>query len=143
MVEREEKVKPDVKVKKIWKHAIRARNASYSPYSKFKVGAAFNSGKTIYSCCNIENSSFGATLCAERVAIFKAIADKKFPGRDIVVVTAAEIPTPPCGMCLQVMSEFCDPKTKIWMASPTKIFGFKYFFQLLTTPFKAKNLKSF
>jgi cytidine deaminase len=87
--------------------AISAKEKSYSPYSKLRVGAAVltASGK-IYSGTNIENASYGATVCAERVAIFKAISEGH--REDIVglaVVSDQAQPIPPCGMCRQVLSE--------------------------------------
>ena len=93
--------------------AIEARKGSYSPYSNFKVGAALltRSGK-VYTGCNIENAAFSPTVCAERVAIFKAISEGE---RDFVAIAvvggANDDPDPsvaPCGVCRQVMAEFCD-----------------------------------
>jgi cytidine deaminase len=129
-------------IKKIWKAAVRARSRAYAPYSKFKVGAAFASGGDMISGCNVENASYGATLCAERVAIFKAISEGKKLGENIVIVTDAKLPAPPCGLCLQVMSEFCGARTRIWMGSPKKIFASKLFSELLTTPFQKKALRA-
>ena len=80
---------------------------SYSPYSGFKVGAALlaESGR-IYTGCNIENSAFSPTNCAERTAFFKAVSEGE------------TVCTPPCGVCRQVMAEFCDPKKfKVILAS--------------------------
>jgi cytidine deaminase len=89
--------------------ATKARELAHSPYSGFKVGAALStkSGK-IYLGCNIENISFSLTNCAERTAIFTAVADgnKEFTG--IVVITNDGNLSSPCGGCLQVMSEFVD-----------------------------------
>lgn len=90
--------------------AIKAREAAYSPYSKCKIGAtvALSNGK-IYSGANIENASYGGTVCAERVAIWKALSEN--PGTKVVevcVVSDAEQAWPPCGMCRQVMAEFAD-----------------------------------
>jgi cytidine deaminase len=87
--------------------AARIREQAYAPYSRFKVGAAVLS-KTghVYSGCNVENSSYGLSLCAERSAIAAAVAAGD--GRIVAaaVVTGAEVPAPPCGMCLQTLSEF-------------------------------------
>ncbi len=87
--------------------AMEARKNSYSPHSKFKVGAALiTTNNKIYTGCNIENASYGATVCAERTAVFKAVSegDKNF--RKIAIVSDLNDLTYPCGICLQVLSEF-------------------------------------
>ena len=88
--------------------AVAARNFAVAPYSDFKVGAALRTkaGK-IYSGCNIENASFGLTVCAERVALLKALSDGERDFADIAVVTDAALATPPCGACRQLLWEFC------------------------------------
>ena len=98
------------------REAIAARKRSYSPYSHFQVGAALlgRSGK-VYTGCNIENAAYTPTNCAERTAFFKAISDgeKEFEMIAIVGGPAKSARTdycPPCGVCRQVMAEFCDPK---------------------------------
>ena len=87
--------------------AKKARENAYAPYSKFKVGAALltKSGK-VFTGCNVENSSFGASMCAERVAVFKAVSEGEREFDAIAVVTDTEDPAMPCGMCRQVLSEF-------------------------------------
>ena len=95
-------------LKELYKLAIAAREKSYSPYSGHKVGAAIltSDGKT-YTGCNVENSSFGATVCAERVAVQKAVSENgKLTLKAVMVVTSATPPWPPCGMCRQVLAEF-------------------------------------
>ncbi len=95
--------------------AKNARERSYSPYSHRKVGAAIatTDGKT-YTGCNVENSSFGATVCAERVAIQTAVATQgKFTLQEVAVVTDSDPAWTPCGMCRQVMVEFGTPDTRI------------------------------
>jgi len=93
--------------KKLINEAEKARKRAYTPYSKFKVGAAVLSvdGK-IFTGCNIENASFGLTLCAERVAIFKAISEGSTKFEAIAVVGDTDKPCSPCGACRQVISEF-------------------------------------
>jgi len=85
-----------------------AREKAYAPYSNFRVGAALRtkSGK-IYSGCNIENASYGLTLCAERTAIFKAMSEGEREFDAIAVVCDTEKLTPPCGSCRQIIWEFC------------------------------------
>ncbi len=96
--------------------ALQARHFSYHPYSGFAVGAALltRAGK-IYTGCNIENAAFTPTNCAERTAFFKAVSEGEKDFAAIAVAGGAEdaaLPLedcPPCGVCLQVMMEFCDP----------------------------------
>ena len=85
-----------------------AREHAHAPYSNFRVGAAVHakSGR-IFSGCNVENATFGLTLCAERVAIFKAISEGEREFDAIAVVTATDSLTPPCGACRQIIWEFC------------------------------------
>ena len=87
--------------------ARKAREFSYSPYSKFKVGAALitHEGK-VYSGCNIENASFGITNCAERTAIFKAVSEGAREIDTIAIIADSDGPCSPCGACRQAMAEF-------------------------------------
>ncbi len=80
---------------------------AYVPYSNFQVGAALQTGSgNIYTGCNIENAAYPVTCCAERVAIFQAIANGEKSFTEMAVVADTERPVPPCGSCRQVMSEF-------------------------------------
>ncbi len=91
--------------------AIKAKINAYAPYSGFRVGAALiDVDDKIYTGCNIENISFGATCCAERVAIFKAVSQGQKAFRAIAVVSDSNDFTFPCGICRQVMVEFKIPK---------------------------------
>lgn len=92
--------------------AKEASAKAYSPYSHACVGAAIltSEGK-VYTGCNIENSSFGGTVCAERVAIFKAISEKQVKLKKVYVYTKEG--WPPCGLCRQVMSEFADSDLEV------------------------------
>mgnify|MGYP005859877965 CR=1 FL=1 len=103
--------------------AKKAMENAYSPYSHFSVGAALlcRSGK-VYTGCNIENSAFSPTNCAERTAFFKAVSEGERKFRAICIIGGKDISetvcTPPCGVCRQVMAEFCDPKKfKVILAS--------------------------
>lgn len=98
--------------------AKKIREKSYSPYSKFPVGAALltSSGK-VFTGCNIENAAFPVSCCAERVAIFSAIAAGETEFKEMAVVGDTNRPVPPCGSCRQVMSEFFDAKTNIHLAN--------------------------
>lgn len=91
------------------KMAIESLKKAYAPYSGFKVGAVVvTSNGKIFTGCNIENSSYGLTICAERVAIFSAIAAGERQIEKLVVVADTPEPVSPCGACRQVMSEFGD-----------------------------------
>lgn len=128
--------------------AFDSRNYAYTPYSNFKVGAALIcKNKQIYGGCNIENSSYGATNCAERTAFYKAISDgiKDFIG--IVIVGGKDNDNDfdycaPCGICRQVMTEFCDLNNfKIILAkskSDYKVFTLE---QMLPYSFTKKDLE--
>ena len=96
------------KVTLLIKEARKARRRAKAPYSRFKVGAALESADgEVYSGCNIENASYGLTICAERVALVKALSEgaKKFV--NIAIVTNAKKLTPPCGACRQLLWEYC------------------------------------
>lgn len=106
---------------------------SYSPYSKRKVGSAVRlANDKIYSGANVENASFGATVCAERVAVWKAMSENPgIPVEEIVVYTSAEEPWPPCGMCRQVLAEFASNKLIVHTANDKgiqKTYAFKDLF---------------
>jgi cytidine deaminase len=90
--------------------AKKAREFSYSPYSKFAVGAAVltRSGK-VYGGCNIENASYGITNCAERTAIFRAVSEGEREIVALAIVADSKRPVPPCGACRQVIAEFKIP----------------------------------
>lgn len=100
------------------KKAIEIREQSYSPYSKFPVGAALltKSGQ-IFTGCNIENAAFPVSCCAERVAIFSAISAGERSFTEMAVVADTNRPVPPCGSCRQVMSEFFNPELKIHLTN--------------------------
>ena len=100
--------------------AIRARLLAHAPYSNFPVGAALlTSDGRIYSGCNIENSTFGLTMCAERVAIFKAVSEGSREFVKIAVVADNDRPAPPCGCCRQMIWEFSSENTGIILANLT------------------------
>jgi len=94
---------------KLIAEAKMAREKAYAPYSNFKVGAAvLTSNGKIFSGCNIENSSYGLSICAERVAIFNAVSSGYREFTKIAVVTDSEPSASPCGACRQVIFEFGD-----------------------------------
>ena len=98
--------------------ALAARENAYAPFSKFKVGAAIeDAGGRIHTGCNVENATYGLTLCAERVALFKAISEGARQFRRVAVAADTDILTPPCGACRQVLWEFCGD-VEIALANP-------------------------
>ncbi len=127
--------------------AKRQRRMSYVPYSHFRVGAALlaKNGK-IYTGCNIENAGYTASNCAERTAFFKAVSEGVTEFDAICVAggaegAAAEL-TPPCGVCRQVMMEFCDPEEfQIIMASDREAYRIMTLKELLPLGFGPGNLK--
>ena len=102
---------------KLINQARQARKKAYAPYSRFKVGAALETKKgKVYTGCNVENASYGIAICAERVALFKAIADGVKDFKRIAVIADTKEACPPCGICRQALFEFA-PDLKIVMAN--------------------------
>jgi len=88
--------------------ALQARENAHAPFSKFKVGTAIedNAGR-IHTGCNVESATYGLTICAERVAIFKAVSEGARGFKRVAVVADTDVLTPPCGACRQILWEFC------------------------------------
>jgi cytidine deaminase len=120
--------------------AADARRKAHAPYSKFKVGAALllSSGE-IVTGCNIENASYGLTLCAERTAVFKAVSEGFRDFEAIAVVAESDRPTAPCGPCRQILWEFCGD---IWVhiARPGRKAKSYRMSELLPVPFDDRHL---
>lgn len=109
---------PEIHLAELVKRAAEAAKAAHAPYSNFHVGAALlTADGEIFTGCNVENASYGLTNCAERTAIFSAVAagHKKFAA--IAIVADGDQPPYPCGACRQVIAEFCDPETPVLIAS--------------------------
>ena len=88
--------------------AINARTKAHAPYSHFLVGAALEAEDgRVFTGCNVENATYGLSLCAERVAVFKAISEGVGKFRRIAVSADTDVLTPPCGSCRQILWEFC------------------------------------
>lgn len=102
---------------KLIEAALAAREHAHAPFSNFKVGAALEdeSGR-IFTGCNVENATYGLTICAERVAVFKAISEGARKFRRIAVAADTDSLTPPCGACRQILWEFCGD-AKITLAN--------------------------
>ena len=117
-----------------------ARDHAIATYSHFKVGAALltRTGK-IYAGCNVENASYGLTMCAERVALFKALSEGEREFAMVVVVADTATPTPPCGPCRQLLWEFCGDVPVI-MATPTRVVAEWQMNDLLPLPFDGRQL---
>jgi cytidine deaminase len=117
-----------------------ARENAVAPFSNFKVGAAVRakSGR-VYTGCNVENASYGLTICAERVAIFKALSEGERDFDAIAVVTDAEKLTPPCGACRQIIWEFCG-NAEVLLGSLKGKQETHRMAELLPLPFDASNL---
>lgn len=123
--------------------AYEAKKNSYAPYSNFHVGAALLTGNnTVYAGCNIENAAYSPTNCAERTAIFKAVSEGEHNFSAIAIVGDNEEYLAPCGVCRQVMMEFCDPFTFLVILAKNRK-EFKYFRlgELLPESFSPKNLE--
>lgn len=121
-----------------WKVALAARKNAYAPYSQFKVGAALKlvNEDTIIPGCNVENASYGATICAERSAIVSACTQfGKLQIAYVVIVTGESKPTVPCALCLQVIAEFSTPNTLVFSGNEAGITGKWHFKELLPKPF--------
>jgi cytidine deaminase len=88
--------------------AIEARKHAHAPFSKFQVGAALeDTDGRVWTGCNIENATYGLTMCAERVAVYKAISEGARKFTRVAIAAATDNPTPPCGSCRQILWEFC------------------------------------
>lgn len=125
--------------KKLFDLACLAQKKAHAPYSGAFIGAAvLMSDGQIFSGCNVENASYGGTVCAERVAIFKAISEgAKKEIKEILVVSDADKPWPPCGFCRQVIAEFATDQSLIHTANlqgKLKTFGFAEIFPEAFTP---------
>ena len=117
-----------------------AREKAHAPYSRFKVGAALRARDgEIVTGCNVENASYGLTLCAERVAVFKAISEGHRQFVRVAVIADTAEPTPPCGACRQILWEFCGDVelTLVNLRGKTEMFHLK---DLFPRPFDASFL---
>ena len=134
-------------IKELVASAIDARTFSYAPYSNFNTGAALlTKDNKIYKGCNIENAAYSPTNCAERTAFFKAVSEGHKEFKAIAVVGGStnkgiEDYCPPCGVCRQVMLEFCDPDTfYIILAKSENDYIIYTLSELMPVHFTGKNI---
>ena len=120
--------------------ARRARRHAHAAYSNFKVGAALETADgTIVTGCNVENATYGLTICAERVAMFKALSEGHRKFTRVAVVADTDAPTPPCGACRQVLWEF-GGDLEVILANLRRATGRYRLKDLLPLPFDARRL---
>jgi cytidine deaminase len=120
--------------------ARRARRHARAAFSEFKVGAALETADgTIITGCNIENATYGLTICAERVAMFKALSEGHRRFRRIAIVADTVVPTPPCGACRQILWEF-GGDLEVILANLRRETGRHQLSALLPLPFDARLL---
>ncbi|MGL4571262.1 MAG: cytidine deaminase [Clostridium sp.] len=128
---------------KLIQKAIKVREKAYCPYSNFKVGAAvlFEDGN-IYTGCNIENASYGATNCAERTAIFNGVSNGNRVLKEIALIGDTNSYTYPCGICRQVITEFAeDENIKIYIVKNENDFIEKTLEEIMPGSFTKKDLE--
>ena len=120
--------------------ALEVQQRAYAPYSQFKVGAALLAANgEIFKGCNVENASYGLTVCAERVALLKALSDGHRQFAAIAVVADTSAPTPPCGPCRQLLWEYCGD-IPVVMANLAQVTGQHQLAALLPLPFDGRLL---
>jgi cytidine deaminase len=125
---------------KLLEAALAARKNAHAPFSKFLVGAAIEEADgRIFTGCNVENATYGLTVCAERVAVFKAISEGARKFTRIAVAADTDVLTPPCGACRQILWEFCGDAelTLVNLQGKTETFRLK---DLFPRPFDASFL---
>jgi cytidine deaminase len=128
-------MKPEQIVDDLIKQALEVRENAYAPYSELSVGAALlgKSGR-VYTGCNVENISYGLTICAERVAILKAISEGERDFEAIAIIADMEVPVPPCGACRQVLAEF-SPEINVIMVNLSRQKNVMQLSELFPEPF--------
>lgn len=125
----------------LFQAALQVRNNSHSPYSNYKVASSIlTSNQKIFAGVNVENASYGATICAERSAIFSAVSAGEKKIEAILILTDEANPWPPCGMCRQVIAEFASPHTKVYLANLKGVQRELTFGELFPLGFSSENL---
>ena len=132
----------DDAVERLVAAARKAREFAVAPYSTFKVGAALlGESGAIFTGCNVENATYGLTVCAERVALLKAISEGERAFRLVAVVAPPDAPTPPCGACRQLLWEYCGD-VPVVLANLTEVTDRHQMRELLPWPFDRRLLKN-
>jgi len=133
----------EMELDELKKAATEVRLHGYTPYSGFKVGAAIiDQQGRIHAGCNVENAAYGPTNCAERTALFRAIADGIRPGQfqAMAVIADTDGPIAPCGVCRQVIAELCGPDMPIWLGNLRGVWIQTTISDLLPGAFRASDL---
>lgn len=118
-----------------------ARRFAVAPFSHFAVGAALETADgVVVTGCNVENATYGLTVCAERIALFKALSDGHRRFARVVVVAATESPTPPCGACRQLLWEFCGD-VEVVLANESQVTARHQLAALFPHPFDTRLLE--
>ena len=129
----------DDRIRNLVECARQARHRAYCPYSRFAVGAAaLTTDGAIFVGCNIENAAYSETICAERVALYKAVSEGHRDVIALAVVAAGLTPPRPCGACLQVLAELA-PHATIYMAAPDGLYESATLSDLLPAPFSLRE----
>ncbi|NDL68154.1 cytidine deaminase [Anaerotalea alkaliphila] len=110
----------------LMEQARRAMDRAYAPYSRFRVGAAISTASgRVFTGCNVENASFGATNCAERTAVFKAVSEGEKGILKVAIAGSSGEPLFPCGICRQVLAEFMEPDGTVLVDGPEGIHAYR------------------
>lgn len=132
----------DLEIKNMIRMAMDACDRAYVPYSGFRVGACIKTHTGAYYLgCNIENASFGATNCAERTALFKAVYEGEREFEALAIVSDSSNYTVPCGICRQALSEFCEPDMPVICANNEGKYKVFTFGDMLPYSFKASDMR--
>ena len=132
----------DFEVKNMLRMANEARDRAYAPYSNFRVGACLKGATGAYDLgCNIENAAYSPTNCAERTAMFKAVYEGERQFDALAIVWDGENPAVPCGVCRQVLAEFCDPEMPVICANRKGEYKIFAMGDLLPDAFLPEDLK--
>ena len=122
-------------------YADEGRRRAYAPYSGFRVGACLKTASgSYYLGCNIENAAYTPTICAERTAVFKAVSQGEREFSAIAIISDSENPTAPCGVCRQVLAEFCPAEMPVILANNRREYVVTTLGELLPLAFTGKEL---